>query len=380
MVVAMPEQLVLPFGLAGAPGPSAAGEFRAGTRTLRVSECFDTYWRFAAERQRIFHRRAAGSPPPWTADPVLSRHKFTNVYRAADRVSQYLITDVIYAGAQDPAELVFRVLLFKVFNRIETWELLTGRLGAAPAWDGYSFRDYDQILGEAMRRGERIYSAAYIVPNPPFGEPRKHGNHLRLIEHAMTGGLPAAVTAAGSLREVYELLLALPSLGPFLAYQYAVDLAYSPATGADESQFVVAGPGALDGISKCFTDTAGLTPAELVAWMHDTSRDHFTRLGLDFADLWGRWPTLIDLAERVLRGIEVHPRQPPARAGDRRADPDQAGVPAGAGAGRLPVPAQVGPAAGADRPAAGPVSGPANVSDRARGSPALGRVGISWAS
>jgi hypothetical protein len=36
-----------------------------------------------------------------------------------------------------------------------------------------------------MSRGERVYSAAYIVPNPPFGEARKHGNHLRLIEHAI---------------------------------------------------------------------------------------------------------------------------------------------------------------------------------------------------
>jgi hypothetical protein len=289
------EQLGLPFG-DQAPGPALVGpaEFRAGGRALRVSECFDAYWRFAAERQRIFHLRAAGAQPPWTADPVLARHKFTNVYRAADRVSQYLIGNVIYDGPQERDELVFRVLLFKVFNRIQTWELLAGRLGAAPTWDGYSFAAYDRILGDAMRAGERIYSAAYITPNPPFGEPRKHSNHLRLLEHAMTSGLPARIAAAGSLREVYELLLGLPSLGPFLAYQYAIDLAYSPVTSADESHFVVPGPGALDGISKCFTDTAGMGPAAVIAWMRDTSRDHFTRLGLDFADLWGRWPTLID--------------------------------------------------------------------------------------
>jgi hypothetical protein len=289
------EQLALPFaGLA--PGPSRAGpaEFRAGGRTLRVSACFDAFWRFAAERQRIFHLRAGGAGPPWTADPVLARYKFTSVYRAADRVSQYLIRNVIYTGPQDRDELVFRILLFKFFNRIQTWELLAGQLGAVPSWVGYSFATYDRILGDAMRAGERIYSAAYITPNPPFGEARKHGNHLRLLEHAMTSGLPARITAAGSLREMYELLLALPSLGPFLAYQYAIDLAYSPVTSADESQFVVPGPGALDGISKCFTDTAGMDPAAVIAWVRDTSRDHLARLGLDFADLWGRWPTLVD--------------------------------------------------------------------------------------
>ncbi len=290
----MPEQLTLDLDT-GPPAPGQGPQqFQAGTRTLHVSDCFDTYWRFAAERQHIFHQRATVTPPPWTADPILSRHKFTNVYRAADRVSQYLIRDVIYTGPQDPEELVFRILLFKIFNRTGTWELLTRHLGARPAWNTYRFAAYDQILREAMNRGERIYSAAYIIPNPPFGELRKHANHLRLIEHAMTSGLPQAIGTAKDLRSVYELLLKLPSVGPFLAYQYATDLAYSPVTDADETQFTVAGPGALDGISKCFTDTSGLAPADIIAWIRDTSGEHFARLGLAFEDLWGRWPTLID--------------------------------------------------------------------------------------
>ena len=290
----MQEQLSLGLETGLAVPCSGPREFRAGGRVLRVSECFDTYWRFAAERQRIFRRRADGAQPPWTADPILARHKFTSVYRAADRVSQYLIRDVIYAGSRDADDLVFRVLLFRIFNRIETWELLSGRLGGQPAWSGYSFAAYDKILGEAMCRGERIYSAAYIVPDPRFGEARKHRDHLRLIEHAMAGGLPEAVAGCGDLRRLYELLRGLPSLGPFLAFQLAVDLAYSALTDADETQFVVAGPGALDGISKCFTDTGGLSPAEVVAWMRDTSAGHFARLGLEFEDLWGRWPALVD--------------------------------------------------------------------------------------
>lgn len=289
----MVDQLALGLNV-GSSGLAGPHEFRAGTRTVRVSECFDAYWRFAAERQSIFHQRAAGKPHPWTKDPILSHHKFTNVYRAADRVSQYLINEVIYSGPQGAAELVFRVLLFKVFNRVETWRLLTERLGSPPAWADYGFAAYNKVLGEAMARGERIYSAAYIVPNPPFGEPRKHGNHLRLIESAMTGGLPNAVADATGLKAVYDALLTLPSLGPFLAYQYAIDLAYSPVVAAGETQFVIPGPGALDGISKCFTDTGGLDPADVIRWMYDTSPEHFARLELDFRDLWGRWPTLID--------------------------------------------------------------------------------------
>lgn len=268
---------------------------RIGTRTLRLrGDVFDTYWRFAAERQRVFHGRAAGHPPPWTADPIIGRHRFTNVYRASDRVSQYLIRDVIYTGPQDVEELVFRILLFKIFNKIETWELLAGALGEPPSWEGYDYARYNQALSGAMQRGQKIYSAAYILPAPGFGEARKHSNHLRLLEHVMTSGLPEQLADATSLRQVYELLLDLPSLGPFLAFQYAIDLAYSPIVDVDEDEFVVAGPGCVDGLSKMFTDTGGLKPADLVAWIRDVSRDEFGRLGLTFEDLWGRWPHLID--------------------------------------------------------------------------------------
>lgn len=164
---------------------------------------------------------------------------------------------------------------------------------SASCWADYDFVTYNGILDEAIGSGERVYSAAYIVPNPAFGEARKHGNRLRLIEHAMAR-LPEAISRTRSLRGHYELLAGLPSLGPFLAYQYAIDIGYSALTAADENEFVVPGPGALDGISKCFTDTGGLLPAEVIAWMRDSSHQHFDRLDLRFDDLWGRWPTLID--------------------------------------------------------------------------------------
>ena len=57
---------------------------------------FDMYWYFAAERQHIFESRVAGEAGPWTDDEIFREFKFCNVYRAADRVSQFLIRDVIY--------------------------------------------------------------------------------------------------------------------------------------------------------------------------------------------------------------------------------------------------------------------------------------------
>ena len=57
-----------------------------------VTEGFACYWSFAAERQRMYYRRLAGCSGPLTEDPVLAGNRFTNAYRASDRVSQYLIS------------------------------------------------------------------------------------------------------------------------------------------------------------------------------------------------------------------------------------------------------------------------------------------------
>ena len=264
-----------------------------GGRVLKTTPVFDTYWRFAAERQDVFMRRVHGDRPPWTEDPILGVHRFTNTYRASDRVSQYLIRNVIYEGSQKPEEVFFRTLLFKLFNKIETWEALRTTLGAI-AWRGFTFESYAKVLDRLLADGERIYSAAYIMPSPAFGSPRKHRNHLRLIEHMMGDGAPRKLAKAASLREVFELLRGYPSLGGFLAFQFAIDLNYSELTDFSEMEFVVAGPGARDGIRKCFKDTAGLTEAELIQVMAERAEAEFSRLDLRFQSLWGRPLQLID--------------------------------------------------------------------------------------
>ena len=85
-------------------------------RALAPTAVFDTYWRFAAERQTVYLARLRHSALPWTKDEVIAAHRFTNVFRAADRVSQYLITEVHATDASAaPTDLVFRTLLFKIF-------------------------------------------------------------------------------------------------------------------------------------------------------------------------------------------------------------------------------------------------------------------------
>lgn len=262
----------------------------------KPTRVFDTYWEFAAERQSIFFKRLAGDPLPWTIDPILREYKFTNAYRASDRVSQYLIRNVIYSGNQDPEELFFRILLFKFFNKIETWEMLLREVGGRISFAEYTFERYNATLNKAIASGERIYSAAYIMPSggPSSVSERKHQMHLRLLEEMMRDELPRRLENVTSMKMAFELLRSYQTIGDFLAYQFVTDLNYSTLLNFSEMDFVVPGPGARDGIRKCFQDLGGLNESEIIRVIADRQHVEFEQRGLCFQSLWGRPLQLID--------------------------------------------------------------------------------------
>ena len=265
---------------------------RVAGREVVASEVLESYWILAAERQRVYNARLAGESPPWTQDPIVAQYRFTNAYRAADRVSQDLI-QVVYDGPQAAADILLRTLLYRFFNKPETWRALAAQRGEISAYD-FNFYSYAGILDALMARGDRIYSAAYIVPPPPFGHARKHRNHLALIEHIMSSGLDGKLARARSLQEVFSLLASYPSLGPFLAYQLTIDLNYSTLIDFDEDDFVVAGPGAISGLMKCFPNSHGVAAPDLIRWMVDTQEEQIEHYGVAFRDLFGRRLKLID--------------------------------------------------------------------------------------
>lgn len=281
----------LTFHWAGFPQIVGGASLRPAQPTI----VYDTYWRFAVARQEVFYRRVGGCVAPWTQDPILSRYKFTNAYRASDRVSQYLIRHVIYKGVQLPQEVFFRTILFKIFNRIETWRLLEAAVGEV-TYSSYSFETYDKVLTRALAADQAIYSAAYIMPSAGrvFGYSRKHRNHLKLIERMMADGMAERIAGARTMRDAFDMLRSYPSIGDFLAYQFVTDLNYSEVTDFSEMEFVVPGPGALDGIRKCFSDFGGLTEADLIRVVTERQEAEFERLDLRFRDLWGRRLQLID--------------------------------------------------------------------------------------
>lgn len=253
---------------------------------------YELYWTFASRRQAAFESRLAGTRRPWTPDPILQVYKFCNVFRAADRVSQFMIKDVAYGqdAESDTRDRVFQITAFRTFSNIATWQSATKELGGAPRLDHLRSGEFERALDKVKAQNGGLYTGAFILcANKAFGFDEKHRNHVALFKHMfLEHACAERVLQAPSLEAVVELLQSFPLMGPFMAYQTAVDLNYSELLDFSENDYTQAGPGALRGLKKAFTDLGDFSPADAILWMVDRQDDEFRRLELPFHGLFGR--------------------------------------------------------------------------------------------
>lgn len=263
---------------------------------IKREKIFDLYWYFAAERQNIFYKKLNGEDAPWTDDLILQEYKFCNSYRASDRVSQYLIKNVIYNGKKYSDEnMIFRIILFKIFNKEDTWEYLIDKLGDITL-DNFSFERYCKTLEQARNEGIKIYTDAYMsCANKAFGYDKKHENHIALIEKMfIKDKMQDKIINSKTMEEAFNILRDYELIGNFMAYQLVTDINYSEVTDFSEREFTVAGPGSERGIKKCFIDLEGMSKEDVIKWMCDHQDEEFNRLGIEFKNLGGRPLQYID--------------------------------------------------------------------------------------
>lgn len=258
---------------------------------------YELYWQFASRRQQAFESRAEGNPWPWSDDPILQEYKFCNVFRATDRVSQYLIKDVAYREDDStPEDRLFQILAFRFFSNIQTWDSLTKLLGRSPRIADLESGAFERALEAVKIENGKLYTGAFILcATNAYGRSVKHLNHVELFKDMfITHNLGQSLLSAKSLKEVYELLHAFPLMGDFMSYQIAIDLNYSEYINFSENDFTQPGPGALRGIKKVFSDLNGMTPQEVIMWMVEHQDEEFKRLGFEFKGLHGRKLHAID--------------------------------------------------------------------------------------
>ncbi len=263
---------------------------------IKRENIYDLYWYFACERQNIFNKKKSGLPAPWTKDEILQNYKFCNSYRVNDRVSQYLLRNVIYNGRKySDRDMIFRIILFKLFNKESTWELITLEFGDITL-ESFDFRKCSKLLNNAITHNIKIYNDAYIsCATKAFGYDRKHDNHLALLyKMFIEDNIDYSIVNSKSMKEAFNIIKSYPLIGDFMAYQLITDINYSEVVNFSEDEFCVVGPGSKRGIDKCFISRGNYSYEEIIMYMYKHQDSEFERLNLKFFGLPNRKLQLID--------------------------------------------------------------------------------------
>ena len=259
------------------------------------------YFYFIEERMNMFWRKIEGGwNDGWSRDPIFKTYKFTNVYRATDRVSQYLIRNVIYKNIKryKPEDILLRILVFKIFNKIETWEYLEQNLKNALTVDTFDPHNISILLSKRQEHAP-IFNNAYMMTGSHKAYdylPTKHEKWLTMVKKEfIENNLFLKIIDAPSMKDVYNILHGCSFIGSFLAYQYTIDFNYSPYLNFSENSFVKAGIGAIRGIKKCFI-SYGDSYEDSIYYVRENFYNLQRKYGfVNFKPLPNHLPTLIDL-------------------------------------------------------------------------------------
>lgn len=214
-----------------------------------------SYLDFVVERHKIWERRQAGEPGPWTGDPILHSRKFTNDFRILDHGSQFLLTELLNT-AESPADALARAFLYRMTNRTEVWTTTAMETGDYPHVDDMNSELAGYWCHLRDEEGVQIFNGAYIImPEPGAKGVDKTRSVVKLAERYFSDSSPLSITVpfyeAGSMAERFKILRSCAGIGPFIAMQVLTDVGYSPfGTDQDENEFVFPGPGCINGAKE----------------------------------------------------------------------------------------------------------------------------------
>lgn len=205
------------------------------------------FWAFIAERQKIWHLRDIGQPGPWTQDKVLSERRFTNMYRCLDRGTRFCV--MVQESASFHNEALFNSLVYRYFNKEETWNAIAPALRAG-FWD-LTISEIDKL--------EKPFGNAYIASgqggkvNGSLG--RKVMENFIYPLYKDMNQIAHLFSTETDTRRLMKALQKYNGVGPFLAYQMVADTSYPllsrgglPLSVVQLEQNVHLGPGALKGL------------------------------------------------------------------------------------------------------------------------------------
>ena len=253
---------------------------------------------FVKEREAIRKRHAIGrllDNGAYTKDPILATYRFCNVRRRHDRVSQWLIGNVLCSGPP-PGDL-FNFLLFSAWCRWVNWPPTIKAVIDANLYPHVERVDWAKIgrFVDKLGRTEKVWTGAYMIRAPKQKGAKKGlfiareviGKHLKKALPRI-GELLAADNA--TYQSVHAALCEVPNFGSFMAGQVAGDWTYTPwlSNAPDLKTWAPMGPGSVRGFNRIVGNEklskrppADLWEEKLGVWRQRIIK----RLGPEYEDL-----------------------------------------------------------------------------------------------
>jgi len=205
------------------------------------------YW-WINERHRIYLNKLYERPWPWTKDEIMQTYKFTNVFRELD-AETVKFHDRIDSLNLMQADKLYHMILFRAFNRAETYDMLTrGKT------THHTPAKMKRILHRNADKGKKIFTGAYIITNAGRSDSKidimcdalgvQWRGRRKIYEEMMTDGTMQGCT---------KILTAYPMQGPFTAYEVICDMRYQEGmlwNAPDRKKWANLGPGARRGINR----------------------------------------------------------------------------------------------------------------------------------
>lgn len=204
------------------------------------------FWYWVTERHRIYLMRQTGVPAPWSHDPIFQNYRFPNVYRNLDKGTAWAL-NWYPQGYGDLPTLIFNVCVYRLLNRIEVVE----EVGYTP---DYFQRAFVDKLDAITRSGAPVYTGVYTIPGRK-GYP-KHLSTAMMLQSFWEDRRVLHEASLKGAEALYKKFLTYFNIGPFLAYQFVLDLIETPvlANAPDRYTWVILGHGAQRGLRRIFTN------------------------------------------------------------------------------------------------------------------------------
>lgn len=212
------------------------------------------YW--VKERESVRKKKEAGLPPPWSGDPIFQTYRFCNIRRRDDRVSRWLIQNVL-----TETNLVVdtrQFIMFAAFCRWCNWppviaEIIKREIFPSPK---IKWKTIVQIMDEFKANKQKTWTGAYMINAKGCVKGGSKAQFIveQVIEQGMGKSLPLIEMALKmhSRREVWCALQNINCFGSFMSGQCVDDLAWTSllSKATDTNTWCPQGPGSIRGFNR----------------------------------------------------------------------------------------------------------------------------------